>query len=41
MNIVEVTRKEEANLNDINSSISRLGLSEVGSSILDNFDSSY
>lgn len=40
-NIVEITAKEKNKLNDFSSGISELGLEDVDSSILDNYDSSY
>jgi hypothetical protein len=41
LNIVEVTPGEEQRLRDISSGISQLGLEDIDSDILDNFDSSY
>ena len=41
MNIVEITTNEEQKLHDISSGISALGLEDIGSDILDNYDSSY
>ena len=40
-NLVEINKRQQSEMNDMSSGISKLGLNEIDSDILDNFDSSY